>query len=128
MILHICSLILLVTNFSLHLLLFPVHHPEIITSLENITVLPYQDYNLSCLALSLGVLTYDWNRHGGNLSQNAVKSFIYEDFFNSLGSEGTLVYNLALPNVQLSDEGWYCCVATNEGGSTTKCTWLEVNS
>ena len=108
--------------------MFLVRRPEIITSLENMTVLPYQDYNLSCLALSLGVLTYDWNRHGGNLSQNAVKSFIYEDFFNPLGSEATLVYNLALPNIQPSDEGWYCCIATNEGGSTTKCIWLEVNS
>ena len=109
------------------MLVFSVRHPEIITSLENITIHPYQDYNLSCLALSLGAFTYDWNRHGGNLSQNAVKSFIYEDFLNLLGSETALVYNLALHNVQPSDEGWYCCVATNEGGSTTKCTWLEVN-
>ena len=108
--------------------LFPARHPEIITSLENITIFPYQDYNLSCLALSLGVLTYDWYRHDGNLSQNAVKSYVHEYFLNPLGSEATLVYNLALPNVQLSDEGWYCCVATNEAGSTTKCTWLEVYS
>ena len=105
-----------------------VRHPEIITSLENITILPYQDCNLNCLALSLGVLTYDWNRHGGKLSQSAVKSFVYENFFNPFGSEGTFVYNLALPNVQPSDEGWYCCVATNEAGSTSKCAWLEVNS
>ena len=52
--------------------MFPVRHPEIITSLENITILPYQDCNLNCLALSLGVLTYDWYKYGGNLSQNAV--------------------------------------------------------
>ena len=106
--------------------MFLVHQPEMITSLDNITVLPYQQCNLSCLALSRGVLTYDWNKYGGNLSQNAVKSYVHENFFTSLGSEATLVYNLAVPNVQLSDEGWYCCVATNEAGSTTKCTWLEV--
>ena len=40
----------------------------------------------------------------------------------------TSVYSLAVHNVQLSDEGWYCCVATNEGGSRTDCAWLEVNS
>lgn len=26
------------------------------------------------------------------------------------------------------DEGWYCCVAVNECGNTTKCGWLEVDS
>ena len=108
--------------------MFLVRRPEIITSLEKITIFPYQGCNLSCLAVSLGVLTYDWNRHDGNLSKNAVKSYVHENFFSPLGSEATLIYSLALPNVQLSDEGWYCCVATNEAGSTTKCTWLEVNS
>ena len=99
-----------------------------IISLEKITVFPYQDCNFSCLALSSGVLTYDWNKHDGNLSNSAVKSYVHKTFFNSLGGEATLVYNLAVTNIQVSDEGWYCCVATNEGGSTTECTWLEVNS
>ena len=31
-------------------------------------------------------------------------------------------------NVQLSDEGWYCCVVTNDYGSVEECAWLEVNS
>ena len=108
--------------------MFPVRHPEMIIPLENITIFPYQDCNLNCLALSSGVLTYNWNKRDGILSQNAVKSFVHKTFYSSVGSEATLVYNLAVTNVQPSDEGWYCCVATNEAGSTTECTWLEVNS
>lgn len=107
--------------------MFPVRHPEMILPLENVTILPYQDCKLNCLALSSGVLTYEWSKRDGSLPQNAVKSYTYETFFNSLGGETTLVYSLAIPYVQLSDEGWYCCIATNEAGSTTACTWLEVN-
>jgi len=29
---------------------------------------------------------------------------------------------------QPSDEGWYCCVATNECGDVEECAWLEVDS
>ena len=74
------------------------------------------------------MLTYDWSKHDGNLPQTAVKSYIHEAFLNSLGGTATLVYNLGLHNVTVSDEGWYCCTATNEGGTTTECAWLEVNS
>jgi len=85
---------------------------------------------MSCLALSFGVLRYDWRKNDGILPQTAVKSYIHKTFCNSLDDDGetTVVYNLAVHNVQLSDEGWYCCVATNEGGSTEDCAWLEVNS
>ena len=38
------------------------------------------------------------------------------------------MYQLTIPVVQLSDEGWYCCVATNEDGSTEKCIWLDAKS
>ena len=106
----------------------PVRHPEMIIPFKNITVLPKQSFNLNCLALSSGVLKYDWSKRDGNLPLNATKSYVYTTFFNSLGGEDTLVYNLAVQNVQPSDEGWYCCVATNEAGSTTECSWLEVNS
>ena len=26
------------------------------------------------------------------------------------------------------NEGWYCCVAVNECGNTSRCGWLEVDS
>jgi len=110
------------------IVLFSVRRPEIIIPLENVTVLPNQDFELNCLALSSGVLMYDWIKHDGNLPQTAVKSYIHKLFFNSLSGETTLFYNLAVQNVQPSDEGWYCCVVTNEAGSTTECAWLEVNS
>ena len=82
---------------------------------------------MSCLALSSGVLTYDWIKRDGNLPQSAVASCTRKTFFNSLGGETTLVYNLAVQNGQPSDEGWYCCVATNEAGNTIECAWLEIN-
>ena len=99
-----------------------------ILSLTNITLFPNQDLNLCCLALSSGVLKYDWRKRDENLPQTAIKSFVCKPFFNSVGGEDTLVYNLAVSNIQPSDEGWYCCVATNEAGSTVECAWLEVNS
>ena len=85
-------------------------------------------FNLNCLALSSGVLTYNWSKQDGSLPPAAEKSYIHETFLNSLGDPPTIVYNLAVHNVTVSDEGWYCCTATNEGGTTTGCAWLEVNS
>ena len=55
-------------------------------------------------------------------------SYTEDVLFNPPGEETTDVYSLTMNNVQPSDEGWYCCVATNEGGSTIDCAWLEVNS
>ena len=105
-----------------------VDQPEIIIPPENVTVFPNHSFNLNCLALSSGVLTYNWSKRDGNLPQAAKKSYIHDTFLNSLGGTPTLVYNLAVHNVTVSDEGWYCCAATNEGGTTTRCAWLEVNS
>ena len=96
-------------------------------SFENITALPNHDIHLSCLAISLGVLTYDWSKHDGHLPQNMTQSFVRKAF-NSFGGEVTFAYDLAIHNVQPSDEGWYCCTATNEAGNTTECQWLEVDS
>ena len=108
--------------------LLSVRHPEMIMSFENITVFPNQDIHLNCLALSSGVLMYDWSKRDGHLPQNTTQSCVRKTFFNSFGGEVTLVYDLAIHNVQPSNEGWYCCTATNEGGNTTECQWLEVNS
>ena len=30
-------------------------------------------------------------------------------------------------STQPLDEGWYCCVATNECGDVEECAWLEVD-
>ena len=94
---------------------------------KNVTVLPNKSFSMNCLALSFGLLEYKWSKHDGNLSQTAVQS--YDNIlFNPFGEDTTAIYNLAVHNVQLSDEGWYCCEATNEAGSTMDCAWLEVDS
>ena len=103
-------------------------HPETILSPENVTVLPNSSFTMSCLALSFGLLKYDWSKRDGVLPQTAVKSCTHNIMFNPLGKETTDVYSLTIHNVQASDEGWYCCIATNEAGSTMDCAWLEVNS
>ena len=105
-----------------------VHHPEIIISPKNVTVFPNHNFIMNCLAVSSGLLTYDWSKLDGVLPQTTVKSCTRKIMFNPLGKGATDVYSLTMHNVQASDEGWYCCVATNEGGSTMNCAWLEVNS
>ena len=83
---------------------------------------------MNCLALSFGLLKYDWSKRDGILPQTAVHSCVYNILFDPLSEKPTSVYNLAVYNVQPSDEGWYCCVATNEAGSAVDCAWVEVNS
>ena len=108
------------------LLLVPI--PEMIISPKNVTVHPNHSFSMNCLALSFGLVTYNWYKHYGFLSQSAVKSYSSNIAFSTLNGQRADVYNLAVHNVQLSDEGWYCCVATNQGGNRTDCAWLEVNS
>ena len=100
--------------------------PEIIKPYENITILVNQAANLLCLASSCGALAYDWMKNESNLSASAIKSYITRSILYF--DQTVLTYQLTIPNVQLSDEGWYCCLATNECGTTEKCVWLEVNS
>ena len=108
------------------LLLVPI--PEMIMSPRNITVLPNHSFTMNCLALSFGTLQYDWSKRNGPLPLTAVKSYNHNFLSNALSGKHTSIYNLAVHNVQPSNEGWYCCEATNEDGSTTDCAWLEVDS
>ena len=122
---------MVVRNLLAVLLLYLIYIgpvPEIIIHPENVTVAPNGNFTMNCLAMSFGLLKYDWSKRHGVLPQTAIKSCFHDILFNPLGEETTNVYNLAVYNVQPSDEGWYCCVATNEAGSTVDCAWLEVNS
>ena len=110
------------------LFLFSVPRPEMIISPKNVTALPNHSFTMNCLALSFGLLKYDWNKQNGVLPQAAVKSCTHNILFNPPSKETTDVCSLTVEHVQPSDEGWYCCVATNEGGNRTNCAWLEVNS
>ena len=100
--------------------------PEIVKPHNNITVLANETAYLYCLASSCGGLTYDWMKNASSLSESGVTSYVNKKFLYL--DPIVLVYQLTIPNVQLSDEGWYCCLATNECGTTEKCVWLEVNS
>ena len=99
---------------------------EIIKPYKNITVVVNQMVDLHCLASSCGALTYDWIKQASNLSTSAVKSYVTKQFLYY--DQIVLTYQLTIPNVLLSDEGWYCCLATNECGTTERCIWLEVKS
>ena len=99
--------------------------PEIIESPINNTVFLGQTANYYCLALSFGLLSYEWKKsNNDSLHPNAVQTYIHKDILGGV----TIVPSLKIPTVQQSDEGEYCCVATNECGSVTKCAWLTVIS
>ena len=105
---------------------YVVLFPEIIKPYKNIAVPVNKAADLYCLASSFGGLTYEWTKNASSLSASAVTSYVSKKFlyFDLI----FLTYQLTIPNVQLSDEGWYCCLATNECGTTKKCAWLEVKS
>ena len=106
-----------------------VRRPEMIISFENITVLPNQDVHISCLASSLGVLTYDWSKRNGNLSDNIFKSYARKNFYNSFSSEIALVYDLAIHSIQPLNEGWYAVVLLMRPGlRQTVCGWKLIVS
>ena len=88
-----------------------------ITSPEPVTVRPDATVTFSCLAWSYGGLTYEWNRNDSSSLPSS-----------STISCDTSVYELSILNVQVMDEGPYCCVVSNECGNITKCAWLEVDS
>ena len=104
-----------------------VPHPEILRPLESITIPLNKTATLSCLAQSYGALKYDWKRlNGSRISPLASQAYIPKQYLSS--DFIAVTYQLTIPNVQPSDEGWYCCVATNEKGKSEKCVWLEVES
>jgi len=85
---------------------------------ESIAVRPGTSVTFSCLAWSYGGLEYRWIRNNGSiLPSNSTHS----------GHNNT-VYELAISNVQVIDEGAYCCVVSNECGNLTRCARLEVDS
>ena len=101
--------------------------PEIVKPYKNITVSVNKAAYLYCLASSCGSFTYDWIKAASNLSAFTVTSYVNKKFLY-FDDQSALTYQLTIPNVQLSDEGWYCCLATNKCGTTKKCVWLEVKS
>ena len=95
---------------------------------QPIVVRPSAAVTFSCLAWSFGGLVYKWNRNGSsNLPSNT--TVFFQD--KSLAVDNncfTTVYELKIVNVHVRDEGFYCCIASNECGSSKECAWLEVDS
>ena len=83
---------------------------------------------LSCVAWSYGGLTYEWNKNDSlTLPNNSAVSYESKPLKTN-NAINTTVYELTLFNVQETNEGHYCCIASNGCGSTTECAWLEVDS
>ena len=96
--------------------------PEMIRPPENIRVLPGQTADFYCLALSYSGLLYRWRRYDKHFITNTTTArWLFLRHY-------TAVQHLFIANVQLSDEGRYCCEAINECGLTKGCAWLNVLS
>ena len=91
-------------------------------------VRPGKAATFNCLAWSFGGLVYEWQKnHTIKLPPNTTTSF------NTWSSPDdpsfmAMSYELKLPDVKMSYEGYYCCVASNACGNTKRCAWLEVDS
>ena len=81
----------------------------------------------SCMAWSYSGLTYEWNKNDSLTLPNS-SAVTYENRpLKTNDNINTTVYELTLFNVQETNEGHYCCIASNGCGSTTECAWLEVD-
>ncbi|XP_065918890.1 cell adhesion molecule DSCAM-like [Dysidea avara] len=102
-----------------------VPHPEIVRPPHSVSLRPGKSAFFECLAWSYSGLVYDWYKRTTNISTNSVISY---NRWSENGSCISTIYTLSISNIQLSDEGLYCCVATNDYGSVEECAWLEVNT
>jgi len=93
-----------------------------------VVVRPGRTATFNCLAWSLGGLMYKWTRnHTSVLPPNVLTSF--EKWSSPDDSTFiTMSHQLKIPEVNISHEDYYCCVATNACGNNIKCAWLEVDS
>ena len=107
---------------------FIVPCPQIIISPEPIIVHPNATVTFSCLAWSFGRLIYRWNRNDSSTLPSNSSVFFQHKQFPVDQNYVTTVYKLRIVNVQVIDEGLYCCEASNECGSIKECAWLEVDS
>ena len=91
-------------------------------------MLPHGVANFSCLATSQSGLIYDWKVLNKSSLPYFASSYYDKWQFSAFEGHLTTVSHLAITSVQPSNEGWYCCLATNERGTVKECAWLEVNS
>ena len=71
---------------------------------------------------------YEW-RKNDSLTLPSNSAISYDNKPLTINTAiNTTVYEIILFNVQETNEGHYCCIASNGCGSTTECAWLEVDS
>ena len=107
---------------------FIVPCPRMILSPRPISVHPNTTVTFSCLAWSFGGLTYKWTRSDNSTLPLGSNVFFKDNRIPADTSYLTTLYKLQILNVQIMDEGLYCCEASNECGSNKRCAWLEVDS
>ena len=95
--------------------------PVLLITPENTTALIGEDVHFSCLAFSFGSLRYDWKRKDGTqITMTTQRNCPSQD-------DSYLIESMAIKNVNNTNEGWYCCVTTNEcSNERMHCAWLEV--
>ena len=90
--------------------------PEILKAPVGTTIVPGEVAKFDCLAYSHSTLQYTWKKKNSTSVLYTSKAI----------QDNTVAYSIN--NTQPSDEGWYCCVATNECGDVEECAWLEMDS
>ena len=117
-------------NIAIYLcsILFIVPCPHMIIPPEPVTVRPNVTVTFSCLAWSYGGLVYKWNKNDSLTLPSNSSIFFQDKSFPADSSCFTTIYELKIVNAQVIDEGWYCCVASNDCGNIRECAWLEVDS
>jgi len=81
----------------------------------------------SCVAWSYGGLVYEWEKND-SLTLPTNSAISYERKLLSANDVNTTIWKITVFNVQETDEGDYCCVASNDCGNTTECASLEIDS
>ena len=94
---------------------------------QNITVLPGETVKFTCAAHSHSRFIYVWENSYGNLSSNTRKIIRTRLKFIANVGQQLEISRLTIRNIDVSDEGLYYCIATNDCGNDTTSVWLEVN-
>ena len=110
-----------IANFSIYLHIVPC--PEVTSLPVNITVLPGGVSQFICKAFSFHHLKYEWKRKDFAELPTQVTTLL------KLDEQDLTAYSmLSIDKTDVTHEGWYCCVVTNECGDVKECAWLEVDS
>ena len=96
--------------------LYVVPCPEILEAPVRARAIPGEVAKFDCLAYSFSSFQYTWKKKNSRIALYASKAI----------QDDAVTYSIN--STQPSDEGWYCCVATNKCGDVEECAWLEMDS